>query len=183
MSKVAIYMRVSTGEQTVENQLPALERWVADKGHELVAVYSENESAWRDGHQHELARLLSDIRSGSRRYDILLVWALDRLSRQGPLAVLSLIDSLRSQGCQVVSLKEPFTDLPNGLDSVMYSIVAWVAKFESQRRSERTKAGLVRAVAEGSKLGRPAGSKDKNGRRRSGYLLRYTKQRVGEIHA
>ncbi len=70
-------------------------------------------------------------------------------------------------------LKEPFTDLPNGLDSVMYSIVAWVAKFESQRRSERTEAGLVRAVASGSRLGWPAGSKDKNCRRRSGYLMRW----------
>lgn len=173
MAKVTIYLRVSTAEQTVENQLPALERWVADRGHELVAVYAENETAWRAGHQRELARLLDDIRSGKRKYDILLVWALDRLSRQGPLAVLTLIDSLRSQGCQVVSLKEPFTDLPNGLDSVMYSIVGWVARWESERRSERTKAGLERAVAGGSKLGRPLGSKDKNGRRRAGYLNRW----------
>jgi len=182
MARVAIYLRVSTGEQTVENQLPALDQWVADRGHELVAVYAENESAWRAGHQRELARLLSDIRSGRRKYDILLVWALDRLSRQGPLAVLSLIDNLRSCGCQVVSLKEPFTDLPNGLDSVMYAMVAWVARWESERRSERTKAGLERAVAEGKCLGRPLGSKDKNGRRRSGYLLRYAKQRSDDFH-
>ncbi len=82
-----------------------------------------------------------------------------------------------------MSLKEPFTDLPNGLDSVMYSIVAWVAKFESQRRSERTKAGLVRAVAEGSKLGRPVGSKDKNGRRRAGYLNRWLNKGSGRDRA
>ncbi|MFC1940052.1 recombinase family protein [Chloroflexota bacterium] len=53
---------------------------------------------------------------------------------------------------------------PGGLDNVMYSLVAWVAKYESDRRSERTKAGLERVRANGKALGRPPGSKDKKKR-------------------
>ncbi len=56
---------------------------------------------------------------------------------------------------------------------LLYSITAWVAKFESDRRSERVKAGQARALREGKSLGRPKGSKDKRRRRKSGYLLRY----------
>jgi DNA invertase Pin-like site-specific DNA recombinase len=51
MAKVIIYLRVSSNEQTTENQLPPLQKWVADRGHELVEVYFENESAWESGHQ------------------------------------------------------------------------------------------------------------------------------------
>ena len=134
------------------------------RGHELVAVYSENESAWRAGHQHELASLLDDLRSGSRRYDILLMWALDRLSRQGAASILNLVNTFKAYGVKVVSLQESWTELPGELGEVLFAIAGWVARMELQRRSKRTKAGLVRAVADGSKLGRPSGSKDKNGR-------------------
>lgn len=44
--RVVIYIRTSTSEQSPENQLPALEKWVADKGYELLEVYRETESAW-----------------------------------------------------------------------------------------------------------------------------------------
>ncbi len=176
--KAALYLRVSTQEQSTDNQLPVLQAYAAGKGYEVAATYAENESAWRNGHQHELAKLLSDIRSGYRHYDILLVWSLDRLSRLGPLAVLTLIDNFKSLGVKVESCQEPFTALPYGFDSVIYSFLAWVARYESDRRSERTLAGLARVKASGVRLGRPPGSKDKDKRKRSGYLLRYL--RVGK---
>ena len=172
---VALYQRVSTGDQTVANQLPAMESWVTARGHEIVGTYRENESAWRNGHQRELARLLDDIRSGKRRYDVVLVWALDRLSREGPLAVLTLVDTLKRHGCRVVSVQEPWTEAPGEIGEILYSLVAWVARYESNRRSERVKAGLARAVSSGAKLGRPKGAKDKQKRRRAGYLLRYAR--------
>ena len=59
------------------------------------------------------------------------------------------------------------------MQELLLSIVAWVAKMESNRRSERTKAGLARAVAEGKRLGQPLGSKDKKKRSRRGYLARW----------
>ena len=54
--KVALYARVSTGEQSTDNQIPVLERWARDRYFEVIACYIESESAWKAGHQKELAR-------------------------------------------------------------------------------------------------------------------------------
>ncbi|MFC1984791.1 recombinase family protein [Chloroflexota bacterium] len=78
----------------------------------------------------------------------------------------SIISSKRC-GCHVISLKEPWTETDGILSDILYSLVAWVAQYESLRRSERTIAGLARAKAQGKRLGRPPGSKDKRKRRRS----------------
>ena len=164
MAKVAIYLRVSTKEQSVGNQLPALERWVADRGHQLVAVYSENESAWMSGHQRELARLIQDAKRG--RFNFVLTWSLDRLSRQGSLAILSLVHKLSKYGVKVISHQESCTEAPGELAEILYAIAGWVAQMQSQRRSERTKAGLVRVKAAGVRLGRPPGAKDKKRRKK-----------------
>lgn len=171
MAKVVIYLRVSTSEQTIENQLPALEKWVADRGHELVEVYQENETAWKSGHQRELSRLFADLRK--RKADICLVWALDRLTREGIAKIFELINKFKMYGVQVISYEEQWTEVGGPMADLLYAITAWVAEFESKRRSERTLAGLARAVREGKKLGRPKGSKDRRKRSRRGYLLRY----------
>lgn len=162
--KVALYVRCSTSDQDTGNQRLALEQMAERRGFEVVAVYQENESAWRQGHQHELARLLADAHKG--RFDTVCVWALDRFSRQGPLAVLSLVARLRRSGVKVLSLQEPWTEAPGELGDLLYSLVAWVANFESRRLSERTRAGLARARAQGKRLGRPVGSKDKRRRKK-----------------
>ena len=164
--RTAVYLSVSSSEQNSGNQLPGIESKAVELGCEVAEVYRENESAWKNGHQRELGRLLDDIRGGKRKYDILLVWSLDRLSRQGPLAVLTLIDTFKAYGVKVVSVQEPFTSVPYGFGDVIYSFLAWVAKYESDRWSERTKAGLAQAVANGKKLGRPKGSKDSKKRRK-----------------
>ena len=179
MARVAIYTRVSDPTQHTENQLPALLAWVQSRGHEFVAEYTENESAWKAGHQQELARLLDDIRSGRRKFDILLVWALDRLTRQGAAAVLNMVNTFKTYGVRVVSIQELWTELPGELGEVLFAIAGWAARMESQRRSERTKAGLRRACANGAKLGRPKGSRDQKPRRKSGYLNRWSKQTSG----
>jgi len=176
--KAALYLRVSTTEQNVDNQLPALEAYAESRGWQIVETYRENESAWRAGHQRELARLLADIRGGKRKYDVLLIWALDRLSRQGIGPLLQLINSFEVYGCHVVSVNENWTHPDAGpMREMFIAMSAWAAKFESDRRSERTKAGLARAIANGKKLGRPAGKKDKGKRKRTGYLLRYANKR------
>ncbi len=169
--RVVSYLRVSSSEQTAENQLPALQKWAADKNHELVEVYRENESAWRSGHQRELSRLFADLKR--RKADICLVWALDRLTREGIGKIFELINRFKLHGVQVISLQESWTEVGGPMADLLYAITAWVAEFESRRRSERTLAGLQRALREGKKLGRPVGSKDKAKRKRRGYLLRY----------
>jgi DNA invertase Pin-like site-specific DNA recombinase len=172
----AAYLRVSTEQQTYDNQFPAILDYCKANWWAEPVVYAENESAWRVGHQKELSRLLYDIRSGKRKFDYLIVFALDRLSRQGPLAVLDLINNFKNYGVKVISIKEPFTNLPFGFDNVVYSFIAWASQYESERKSQNTKAGLVRTMIIGktkagkpiTKLGRPAGSKDKRQRKTTG---------------
>ena len=175
--KAALYLRVSTTEQNVDNQLPALEAYADSRGWQIVEVYKENESAWKAGHQKELARLLSDSRNGKRKVDVVLVWALDRLSREGAAAILNLINTFKAYGIRVISYQESWTEAPGAIGEVLYAIAGWVAKMESERRSERTKAGLARAISQGKKLGRPTGTKDVGKRKRTGYLLRYANKR------
>ena len=171
--KVALYLRVSSGEQTTENQRQQLESYARSRGWIIAGTYTEQESAWRSGHQKELGKLRKELRNGSR-YDILLCWALDRLSRQGAASILNLVATLKVYDCRVISLQEPWTEMPGELGEVLYAIAGWVAKMESERRSERTKAGLSRAVANGKCLGRPKGSADRRKRSRRGYYKRYT---------
>lgn len=166
--RAVFYSRVSTSQQDTDNQIMALQAWAQQRGFRVVEVYTETESAWRDGHQQELARLVRDARKG--KFSVVLVWALDRLSRLGALSILSLIHKLASYGVKVLSHQESWTEAPGELAEVLYAIAGWAARMESQRRSERTKAGLERVKAAGVRLGRPPGAKDR--KRRKGRSLR-----------
>jgi putative DNA-invertase from lambdoid prophage Rac len=109
---------------------------------------------------------------------VLLVWALDRLAREGPLDTLQVVERFAKLGVQVVSHQESWTEGAGELRDLLLAIVGWVARFESVRRSERTKAGIERARSQGKALGRRPGSKDGQRRRRSGYVARW--ERPGE---
>ena len=170
-NKAALWLRVSTGEQHAENQRPDLEAWAARRGTEIVKVYEISESAWKGAHQRALTEVYQDARAG--RFQILLVWALDRLSREGVAATLEIVARLGRYGVKVLSLQESWTEVDGAMQELLLSIVAWVARMESNRRSERTKVGLARAVAEGKQLGRPPGAKDKKKRSRRGYFARW----------
>lgn len=162
--KSVIYSRVSTEEQSTANQVNVLTDWANTRDFTVVEVYQEQESAWRDGHQRELARLLRDAHRS--RFSIVLVWSLDRLSREGSLAILQLVNKFSRLGIKVLSYQEPWTEAPGEIGELLFALTGWVARMESQRRSERTKAGLARVKANGRKLGRPLGARDKKKRRR-----------------
>ncbi len=71
MTTAAIYCRVSTSQQDANNQLDILKARATQRGFRVVEIYAETESAWRDGHQRELARLVGDARKG--RFKVVLV--------------------------------------------------------------------------------------------------------------
>jgi DNA invertase Pin-like site-specific DNA recombinase len=102
---------------------------------------------------------------------MVLVWALDRLNREGALAILSLVQKLSTCGVKVLSYQESWTEAPGELAELLYALTGWVARMESQRRSERTKAGLARVKAQGKCLGRPLGSKDRRKRKKRQRLV------------
>jgi len=173
--KAAIWARVSTREQQNENQLAALREWAIRRGFQVDVEYVSEESAWNGKHREKLAAALQDARTG--RYQVLLVWALDRLSREGVEATLATLRQFRERGVQVLSLQEPWTEGPPEVQELLTSVLAWVAEQESKRRSERVKAGLARRRADGLPVGRQEGAKDKNKRKRSGYMARWERER------
>jgi putative DNA-invertase from lambdoid prophage Rac len=154
--KAAIYARVSTEEQAVENQIPVLENWAKQRGWVIAEVYREDASAWKAGRQKELARLRRDARQG--KFNIVLVWALDRITRSGPAAAFEILKSFSDYNVKVYSYQESWTEAPNdAMYEMLVAVFTTIAKWESDRRSERTRAGMDRARQEGTKSGKPIG--------------------------
>jgi DNA invertase Pin-like site-specific DNA recombinase len=161
----AIWARVSTDEQSTANQLDALRALAATRGYRVTREFVLEESAWNGKQQAQLFKAQEAARLGE--YSILLTWALDRLSRQGPEAMLRIFRQFGELGCRVISLQEPWTEVPAEVLPLLLSLTGWVAEQESRRRSERTKAGLARVAKIGHRPGRPVGSKDSKPRKRA----------------
>ena len=181
MNSLAAYIRVSTGGQDATNQLPAVLAWAEAHGYnrEQIEIYSENESAWKAGHQRELSRLLSELRTGRRKYDYLVIFALDRLTRGKVGDVLNLINAFEQQGCKIISLKESWLAEAGPMRDLFTLMIAWASNYESERKSQNTLAGLDRARAAGKTLGRPAGSRDKKKRlKKRPVIYRHNNPRV-----
>lgn len=181
MDKVrcAVWARVSTDEQENANQLGELRAWAGRKGFEITAEYVLDASAWTGKQHPQLNAALADARTG--KFEILLVWALDRVSREGVEATLAILRRFREQGVMVWSLKESWTETSDPrMAELLASLFAWMAAEESRRRSERTRAGMARKAAEDPayRPGRKAGSKDRTPRKRSGYVARWERERA-----
>jgi len=93
--------------------------------------------------------------ASKRRFDLVLFWALDRLSREGVLETLQHLNRLTSYGVGFRSYTEQFFDSCGIFKEAVIAIMATLAKQERVKRSERTKAGLDRVRAAGKRLGRP----------------------------
>lgn len=147
----AIYLRVSTNKQSIENQRPDVDRLVALRGFAVIECYEEQASA--SARRPEFERMMADARGG--RFSILVVWALDRFGRSmgGNIADVLALDKA---GVKVVSVKEPWMDTGGPVRDLLVAIFSWVAQQEKARLVERTKAGLVLARAKGKILGRPS---------------------------
>ena len=172
MKTAASWYRVSTTDQEPGNQVPDVERLIAHRGYRPGATYTVTDSAWNvkdDGeYKRELARMLADAHAG--RFQVLIVWAADRLSREGIEPLLRIVRTLRERGVSVVSVQEPWLDTTNpAVAELLLAIMAWVAEQESMRRSERIRAGMARASAEGKVVGgRKPGARDRKPRKRRG---------------
>ena len=151
--RVAIYARVSTTKQETENQVVQLRDYAARMGWTVAEVLKETEHGWEPD-RAKLQELLDLARF--REIDIALVWALDRFSRQGVAATLKLVEDLHRSGVKLWSYQEPFLrESDTAMAELVLSFLAWAAKQEHVRISERTKAGLERVRANGTRLGRP----------------------------
>ena len=156
VKRVAIYARVSTEDrgQDPENQLVQLRAWCAAAGHQIVAEYIDHVSGGKSASKRpRFAAMVEDAHR--RRFDLVLVWALDRLSREGMVPTIGHLERLASYGVEFHSYTEPMLSTDNELvRDIVLAVMSSLAKVERQKISERTKAGLERARARGKRLGR-----------------------------
>ena len=153
--RVALYARVSTTDkgQDPENQLPELRQWCGNAGHTIVNEYIDHQTGKTDK-RTEFQRMLADAHQ--RRFDVVLVWALDRFSREGMTQTVIHLQRLNACGVAFHSYTEPLMSTDNELvRDIVLAVMASLAKQEAIKISQRTKAGLERARLKGKRIGRP----------------------------
>lgn len=151
MTRAALYLRVSTEDQTEENQLPDLLQLAHRRGWQPVE-YRETGSAAKA--RPVLDQLMVDARAG--RLGAVVVWALDRLDRN-MVACMLRVAELDRLGVAVVSVRESWLDTSGPARSLLVAVFGWVAEQERTRLIERTRAGLARAKREGTRSGKAIG--------------------------
>lgn len=148
------YIRVSTGKQTLENQKLEIRRYCRMRRLRNVQWVQETVSGTRAAEKRKLGGLIQAARGG----DIVVIAEISRLGRS-LLMILNVLQSFLERGVEVRSIKEGYELGDNIQSKVLAFAFGLSAEIERQLISERTKAGLVRAVRAGKKLGRPKGKK------------------------
>jgi DNA invertase Pin-like site-specific DNA recombinase len=148
----AIYTRVSTSKQEGENQLIQLREFARQQGWPVVFEYADLLTG-KHAEREQFQRMFEA--ASQRKFDVLLFWSLDRLSREGALETLTHLNRLTGYGIQWRSLTEQYLDSTGIFREAVIGILAVIAKQERVRLSERTRAGLERAKRQGKVLGRP----------------------------
>lgn len=153
--RVALYARVSTKDkgQDNENQLRDLRVFAAHMGWELVGEYVDKATGKRsDGKTRPQFEAMM-LAAYQRKFDVLLFWALDRVSREGVLDTLTHLKRLSDYGVSFRSYQEQYVDSAGEFKDAIIGFLSAIAKQEAVRLSERTKAGLAKAKAEAQKDG------------------------------
>jgi DNA invertase Pin-like site-specific DNA recombinase len=159
--RVALYLRVSTGEQTVENQDTVLRAVAAARGWTVVESYTDHAISGAKGRDKRpgFDRLWKD--AARRRFDLVAAWSVDRLGRSLADVAQFMVD-MRSYGVDLYLDKQAVdTTTPSG--RALLQMVGVFAEFEREMIRERTIAGQARARAAGVKFGRKPIPADKAG--------------------
>ena len=145
--RAALYVRVSTDGQTVDNQRLALEAVCEQRGWEVVQVYADNGISGAKGRKQRpgLDALLKDASRG--RFNVVLAWALDRLGRS-LLDLLDTLSELETVGVALV-LHQQAIDTTTAAGRMFFQVTGAFAEFERAMIRSRVKAGLERAKARG----------------------------------
>ncbi|MBT9508171.1 recombinase family protein [Rhodoferax sp.] len=150
MSRVFAYCRVSTSDQTTDNQIQE----IAGAGFSITSQRTIVETISGSVAARErkgFGQLINKLESG----DVLVVTKLDRLGRNA-MDVRATVEALEGMGVRVHCLSLGGTDLTSPAGKLTMGVIAAVAEFERDLLIERTQAGLSRAVSQGKTLGRPS---------------------------
>lgn len=161
---IRAYLRASTDGQDASRARGGLESFAQEQGHAIACWYTENASG-ATADRPELRRLLADARPG----DVLLVEAIDRLSRLPAAAWKALRRDIEAKGLRVVALDLPtshaamkdtagddFTGrMLDAINGMMLDMLAAIARKDYEQRRERQAQGIAKAKASGKYQGRP----------------------------
>jgi len=151
MKRAALYVRVSTAEQSVENQLLDLRRYAGERGWGVFGEFADKGISGAKASRPALDQLMDAARK--RRFDVVLVWRFDRFARSVKHLVVAL-EELRSLNIDFISYQEN-VDTSSALGQAIFTIIAAMAALERNIIVERVHAGLRRARQQGKRLGRP----------------------------
>lgn len=151
--RICIYCRVSTGDQELDQQVKACQRFCDYRGFDVVAVYSEKVSG-ANGKRPQYLQMVKELRN--YEYDGVVVFRLDRLGRNARELAL-LVDELEGKGIKVFSVNESF-DTSTALGRAMRELIYIFAQLEREQIGEATRQRLAAVKAQGKKLGRTPAS-------------------------
>ncbi len=151
MKRAALYVRVSTDEQSCDMQERDLLRLAEQRGLEVAHVYRDEGWSGAKASRPAFDAMLRDAKRG--RFSVLLCWKLDRLGRSLS-NLLRLLEDLRTWNVGLVSYSESL-DLDSPSGRLMFQLVSAFAEYEREIIRSRVKAGLRNARAKGKRPGRP----------------------------
>jgi DNA invertase Pin-like site-specific DNA recombinase len=150
MKRAAVYVRVSTVDQHPETQLHDLRQFAVQRGFQIVQEYTDHGFSGTKARRPALDQLMEDARR--RKFDVLMVWSIDRLARSTK-HLLQTLDELNGLGIQFLSQREAI-DTEGPLGRAIVVIVSAMAELERCVIIERVRAGMRRAKLEGRRIGR-----------------------------
>ena len=153
MKRAVLYLRVSKTDQTIDNQRIELERVAAAKGWKIIATFKDEGISGAFGREVR-AQYDSMLKQGVQaKFDVVLAWDVSRLSRS-LVDLVTTLDELHACGIDLY-LHQQAIDTTTPAGKAMFQMCGVFAEFERGILSQRVKAGLNRARAEGMVLGRP----------------------------
>jgi len=157
-TQVCIYARVSKDDlgerfQNPDNQIEPLKKFAEDMNWNIKFIFTDKKSG-ADSNRPEFKKMLAEARQ--HHFDILLVWSLDRFSREPLLNTLAYVNQLKKHNIALRSYTENIDTSETGTQELIMIILMWLSQEERNKISRRTKAGIERKKADGTwKGGRP----------------------------
>lgn len=162
LKSVAIYARVSTDKQKTELQLTELRAYVKRSKWKIYKEYIDKGHTGANTRRPAFTRMMAD--AAKKKFNVLLVWKLDRLSRS-MRDLVNTISEIEGLGLDFISYENQIdTQTPAG--KLLFHVIGAVAEFEHDIIRERVRAGLASARRRGQRLGRPPHSKAKRAKAR-----------------